>query len=121
MAACELTEAERVFRAQVAAFNSHDLEAFLSTYAIDAVVYGDPAGPIAGEEALRRHYGVRLAEPSVNCDVLGCTSFGDDWVIAHELVRTSKGIVEVVATFEVSGGRIARVTSLRRTRSVVKV
>jgi hypothetical protein len=107
-----LTEPETVFRRQVAAFNAHDLEAFLATYADDAVAGIAPA-PVAGADALRAHYASRLGDASLGCDVVATTTFGSRWLVAHERVTSGTGAEEVVAVFEVTDGLIRRATMVR--------
>ena len=77
--------------AQVAAFNAHDLEAFVATYAEDAVVVGVAAEPIVGREALRAFYGDRLTHPDLRCEIDATTLFGDRWVVARESVVFFRG------------------------------
>lgn len=108
-----MTEQETVFRRQVAAFNAHDLEGFLATYADDAVVLGVAPAPLAGAQALRAHYESRLGDTSLGCDVFATTTFGTRWLVAHERVRSGAGSEEVVAVFEVGGGVIRRATMVR--------
>lgn len=97
-----------VFRAQVEAFNDHDVEAFLSTYATDAVVTSTVNDPLVGHDAMRAHYTKRLANTAMRCDVVATCFFGDRWIVAHELVSDGSATTEVIASFEVKGGRIAR-------------
>jgi len=97
-----------VFQAQVDAFNDHDVEAFVSTYAADAVVTSTVSEPLVGHDAMRAHYTKRLANPALRCDVVTTSLFGDRWLVAHELVRDGSATTEVIATFEVIDGRIAR-------------
>ena len=108
-----MTEPETVFRRQVAAFNAHDLEAFLATYADDAVVAGVAAAPVAGAAALRAHYAPRLGDASLGCDIIATTTFGTRWLVAHERVSSGSGAEEVVGVFEVTGGLIRRATMVR--------
>jgi len=105
-----LTEAERVFRDQVAAFNAGELEAFLATYSEDAVVKGAAPTEIAGRDAMRAHYAQRLAQPGLRCDVLACADVGDRWVVARERIVTADGERIVAAAFEVVDGHIVAST-----------
>ena len=55
-------EPEDVVQRQVEAFNAHDVEAFIATYAQDAVAAGGDGmdAPVHGRDALRAHYARRL-------------------------------------------------------------
>lgn len=105
--------AETVVRAQVGAFNAHDLDAFLDTYADDAVVVGVAPEPLRGRDALRAFYGPRLQDGSLSCVVDAAVSFGARWVVAREWVSTSAGATETIATFDVVDGRIARASIVK--------
>lgn len=97
-----------VFQAQVDAFNDHNVEAFLSTYASDAIITSSGADALRGQERMREHYTNRLANHQLRCDVVAFCEFGDRWIVAHEQVSDGSGTTEVVATFEVVGGLILR-------------
>ncbi len=97
-----------VFTAQVGAFNDHHVEEFLSTYATDAVVTSTVSGPLVGHDAIRAHYTKRLSNSALRCDVVATSLFGDRWIVAHELVSDGSSTAEVIATFEIKDGRIAR-------------
>jgi hypothetical protein len=101
--------AEAVFRRQVDAFNTRDLEQYLATFAPDAVVHGVTDGlPLRGRDELRRHYTVRLADPCLHCEALEVLVWPGGWVIARERVTSSAGASEVTAMFAVVGGAITR-------------
>lgn len=97
-----------MFERQVEAFNAHDIDAFLATYSHDAVVAGVTPEPLRGADALRAHYTPRLADPSLDCRVLATATFGDRWLVAHELVSSATSSTEVIAVFECAGGLICR-------------
>ncbi|MGN6428933.1 MAG: nuclear transport factor 2 family protein [Leifsonia sp.] len=99
--------------AQVAAFNAHDLEAFVATYAEDAVVVGVAAEPIVGRDALRAFYGERLTHPDLRCEIDATTLFGDRWVVARESVIRDGVATETIATFDVRDGVIRRASMLK--------
>lgn len=108
-----MTDAERVFRRQVEAFNAHDLDAFLDTYDADAVVRGeDPSAVLRGRAEMIRHYRMRLAQPGLWCDVLSTTTVAERWVVAHERVSNDAGVTELLAVFDVRNGVIAASASL---------
>lgn len=100
--------AERVFRRQVDAFNSHDLEAFLACYADDAVVLSSRGAPILGGEALRAAYVHRFDDAALRCDIESVEHLADGWLRAHEIVTSSAGEVRVFALFQIVGDVIRR-------------
>jgi hypothetical protein len=58
------SQAERVVQAQVDAFNRHDVEAFMATYAPDAIHWEYPADTVfAGAARIRRHYTELFGDP----------------------------------------------------------
>lgn len=104
-----MPEPADVFLRQVAAFNAHDLEAFIATYDPEAVVHGlRPEGPVAGHAALRRLYEPRFQRPPLHCEVLAVHVFGGRWVAAHERVTTPEATVELVGVFDVPKDVIVR-------------
>ncbi|MBB4660923.1 nuclear transport factor 2 family protein [Conexibacter arvalis] len=98
----------QVFLAQVDAFNAADLEAFLATYADDAVVNGLGPDPVAGKEALRALYAERFTQRPLRCEVSALHEIGGRWAVAHEQVTGPAGTNELVAVFEVADGAIVR-------------
>ncbi len=105
--------AHAVVTEQVAAFNTHDLERFLATYAQDVVVVGVTPEPIVGKDALRAFYAPRLAGADVHCTIDASVTYGERWVVAREIVSTSTGSGETIATFEVLDGVITRASMLK--------
>lgn len=102
-------EPEQVFRAQVAAFNARDLDAFLATYAPDAELHGLlPDRVVRGHGEMREIYAERFRQEPLHCEIPALTVYGDRWVAAHERVTSPAGTVELVGVFEVVGGAIAR-------------
>lgn len=108
-----MTSAVAVVEAQVSAFNNHDLEAFLATYALDAVVVGVAAEPLCGAAELREFYAPRMQDASLSCVVDTQLQLGERWVVARELVASAVGTSETIATFEVLNGRISRASMLK--------
>jgi len=107
-----------VVQAQLNAYNAQDLEAFLSTYADDAVVArasGDEE-PTAGKLALRERYG-RLFRtyPANRARIAERRTEGEGVVLEHEIVtgrspeRSDPWDVGWVR-YEVADGLIRRVT-----------
>src|SRR5215470_6467015 len=72
---------------QLAAYNAHDLEAFLATYSPDIELYEFPDKPILkGMAAMRERYKQRLADPILHATIPDRTVIGNR-IIDHELIR----------------------------------
>lgn len=100
--------AEGVFRRQVEAFNARDLDAYLATYAPDAIVHGVSDEPLRGTSALRAHYETRLSDPALHCEPLEVFSWADGWIVARERVTSSRGTHAVMAMFAAGDDVISR-------------
>lgn len=98
---------------QLDAFNAHDLDAFVATYASDAVITGVAAEPIVGGAAIRAFYEPRLKNPELSCVIEQTVLFGDRWVVAQEQVVNAGTATETIATFDVVDGLIARASMLK--------
>ena len=101
-----------VVQRQLDAFNAKDLNALLAIYADDAEMYEHPDKLLAkGSAALRERYAVRFQEPNLHAALLNRMVMGDI-VIDHEKVTRTfpegPGTVELIMTYEVKAGRIAR-------------
>ena len=107
------TTPSAVVTAQVDAFNVRDLDAFCATYASEAAVSGVTPQPIVGRDALRAFYADRFRDPELHCVIDASVTFGDRWLVAHELVTTSHGTSETIATFEVRDGLITRASMVK--------
>ncbi|HST62445.1 MAG TPA: nuclear transport factor 2 family protein [Longimicrobium sp.] len=106
-----ITDEERVVQAQVDAFNRRDVEAFMATYAPDAIHWEYPADTVfAGAARIRGHYAELFADP----DVVGLHAevrkriIKGRFVIDEEIVRglpADDPHVSVII-YEVVNGRI---------------
>lgn len=105
--------ATAVVAEQVDAFNAHDLERFVATYAPDAVVSGVTPEPVVGRDALRAFYAGRFDDAALRCEITTSVTFGERWVVARELVTSGAGTGETIATFDVVDGLIARASMLK--------
>jgi hypothetical protein len=115
---CALTErsgrsALDTVQAQLDAFNAHDLDAFVATYAADAVITGVAAEPVVGTAAIREFYEPRLQNPELSCVIETSVLFGSRWVVAQEQVINAGVATETIATFDVVDGLIARASMLK--------
>lgn len=100
-------------QAQLDAFNAHDLDAFVATYAADAVITGVAAEPVIGTAAIRTFYEPRLQNPHLSCVIDTSVLFGTRWVVAQEQVLNAGVATETIATFDVDRGLIVRASMLK--------
>lgn len=99
---------------QLAAYNAHDVEAFLACYAPDAVVtdgYGTTL--MNGAESIRSGYTAMFAAgPDVRAEVLDRQQAGH-WTTDHERVTRGTEVLDVLVAYHVEGNVIRRVIMLR--------
>ena len=100
-------------QAQLDAFNAHDLDAFVATYAADAVITGVAPEPVVGTAAIREFYEPRLQNPELSCVIDTSVLFGSRWVVAQEQVINAGVATETIATFDVVDGLISRASMLK--------
>jgi len=107
------TDPEAIVQAQLEAYNAHDIDAFVATYADDAQIFEHPAKLLAaGPAQLRERYTARFKEPNLRAVVAKRIVMGN-MVIDHERVTRTfpegPGMLEAVAIYEVQSGKIAKV------------
>ena len=100
-------------QAQLDAFNAHDLDAFVATYAEDAVITGVAPEPVVGSATIRAFYEPRLQNSELSCVIETSVLFGTRWVVAQEQVINAGVATETIATFDVVDGLIARASMLK--------
>ena len=107
------TSAEaQVVAAQIDAFNRHDLEAFVATYAADATLYDQPDRVRqSGMAEIRQSYASAFAgNPALHVSVSSRIVQGRFVIQQETLTGAADGQTRTsVATYEVVGGKIARV------------
>lgn len=106
------TPATAVVDAQFAAFNAHDLEAFASCYADDVSMLdlGEKQPPIRGQAALRRAFAyLPHARPGAGVQLVRRIATGRLVIDQERPLMPGKTLPDVIAIYEVSGGRIRRV------------
>lgn len=101
-----------VVQRQLDAYNAHDLETLLATYAEDAQQFEHPDKLMArGQAQLRERFALRFAEPNLHAQLVNRIVMGD-LVIDHEIVTRTfpegPGTLELVAIYEVQHGKIAK-------------
>jgi hypothetical protein len=99
-----------VVQRQLDAYNARDIDALLATYAPDARQYEHPAKLLAsGHAEMRKRMAQRFQEPNLHARLLQRVVMGNV-VIDHERVTRTftegSGSVDMVAIYEVNGGRI---------------
>ena len=101
---------------QLDAYNTGDLERFLSAYADTVRVYNYPNEfRYQGKAEMRQRYGRMFANsPGLHCRLVGRQVMGNR-VLDHESVQWSAGGTpsEVIAIYTVANGRITEVRFLR--------
>jgi hypothetical protein len=103
---------EAVVDEQVAAYNSHDLDRFVATYADDVEVVAPDGRVLRGHDALRQTYGPLFENGTVQAEIVGRLRCAD-WVVDHERASVSgRDPVEVLVAYRVSVGRIVSVRML---------
>ncbi|PXX44683.1 nuclear transport factor 2 family protein [Aquitalea magnusonii] len=102
---------EAVVQQQLDAYNAHDLEGWLATYAPDACQYQHPATLLArGHAEIRQRAIARFAEPDLHARLLRRQVIGQV-VIDHEMVRRNfaegPGQIELLCLYTVEAGKIS--------------
>jgi hypothetical protein len=104
--------AEDVVGRQVAAYNDHDLEAFLACYAADVLITsGTGQILLEGIDAVRQRYGTWFHDmPDLRAEIVGRLSRGS-WVVDDERASAPSAGLEVQAlvAYHVRGNVIDRV------------
>jgi len=101
---------EALVQRQLDAYNAHDLEGWLATYAEDAQQFEHPGKLLAsGHAAMRERMVDRFKEPNLHARLIRRTVMGHVVVDHEEVTRDfpeGKGRVELVCFYEVKNGRI---------------
>ena len=108
------TSPEVVVQRQLEAYNAKDLDAWLSTYAIDAKQFELGGVLLAqGHDAIRARTSPRFAEPNLRAILLKRVVMGSVVVDHEDVVRTfpeGPGRVELVCVYFVEQGKIQSAT-----------
>ena len=100
-----------IVQRQVDAYNAHDLERFVATYAESVRVFRMPATEptISGKTQFTDVYRARLSTPGLHAEILSRIVLGNK-VIDHERVRgIAAEPLEALAVYELSHGLIENV------------
>ena len=103
---------ESVVQRQLDAYNAHDLDALLATYAEDAEQLEHPSTRLAlGHAEIRARFATRFAESDPHAVLVNRIVSGHRVVDHERITRTfpeGRGTIELIAIYEVLEGRIRR-------------
>lgn len=104
--------AEAVIAGQLAAYNARDIEAFMAFWHEGAEIFEHPSTLLAaGAAEIRARHLVRFREPDLHGELIARMSVGN-LVVDREIVTRNfpegLGTIDVIAIYEVEGGKIAR-------------
>jgi imidazolonepropionase-like amidohydrolase len=105
---------EAIVQRQVNAYNARNIDAFLATYSDDVEIY-DYNGKLLmkGHEQMRGSYsGFFTQTPNLYCEIVKRMVMGNK-IIDQEKVRANKEFIYGVAVYEVSRGKIKKVTFIQ--------
>ena len=109
---------------QLDAFNAHDIDALLATYAEDAQMFEHPSKLLAsGSAAFRERYVARFQETNLHAILLSRTAMGNIVVDYEEVSRTfpeGAGKIRLLMIYEVQHGRIAKAWSITGAKTLDK-
>lgn len=94
---------------QFAAYNTHDIEAFVACFSEDFTAYRLPstAPSLQGQEALREFYaGHRFNNPALRAELLSRTVMGNKVFDHEKIYGIGESVIENMAVYEVQDGRI---------------
>lgn len=102
--------AEQIVQRQLDAYNTHDLDAFVATYADNIEIFRHPGEPmLKGQAALRASYGPLFAQAKPAARVTNRTVMGDQIVDVEAITVGGTEHCCAVAVYKVANGRIVRV------------
>ncbi|MFJ9517940.1 nuclear transport factor 2 family protein [Kitasatospora sp. NPDC101801] len=107
-----MTDPREVVERQLTAYNNHDLDAFVATYAEDVTVHRADGNRLEGRQALRDRYAGQFAVGRCRAEIAGRFSEGNrvvDHEIAHGLADQP---VRLLVVYRVRDGLIDRVDFL---------
>jgi imidazolonepropionase-like amidohydrolase len=105
---------EQIVQRQVNAYNARDIEAFTDTYSNDIEILNFPNEPsIKGKENLKNQFTQMFERvPNLYCEIKNRIVLGNK-VVDREHVRFGERYSDVIAIYEVTNGKISKVTFLR--------
>ena len=108
-------EARAVADAQLVAYNTQDMEAYLALFHADAVLINLPVQHVVAEGlgAIREMYTERFATPGLRCEVHHRSEIGNIAIDRETVHTTGNPPVDILAMYEVTGGKIKRIFFIR--------
>lgn len=105
-------EVEKVIQTQLDAYNAHDIEAFMEMWADDALYFEHPSTLLAeGAAAIRARHVARFQEANLFARLKQRMVLGNKVVDYETVTRTfpeGPGTIDVIVTYEVINGKVAR-------------
>ncbi len=105
------TDPAAVVQRQLDAYNAHDLDALMATYAEEARQFEHPAKLLAsGSAQIRERFAARFKEPDLHAALIHRAVLGNRVIDQEVVTRTfpeGTGRIGLVAIYEVQNGRIA--------------
>ncbi|MDW3191759.1 MAG: amidohydrolase family protein [Cytophagales bacterium] len=104
----------QIVQRQVNAYNARDIDAFLDTYSADVKVYNEKGEmTLKGHAKMRERYGLMFERvTNLYCEIVNRIVINNK-VIDQEKVRFNDNSLEAVAIYEVTDGKISKVTFVR--------
>jgi hypothetical protein len=103
---------EAIVQQQLIAYNGHDVEGFVSTYAADAELFLHPDKLVArGSDQIRARYASRFSDNKPKATILKRIVLGKYVIDEEEITATSEGLpktMRAVAMYEVENEKIQR-------------
>ncbi|MBP2833019.1 amidohydrolase family protein [Aquimarina sp. U1-2] len=105
---------EQVVQRQVNAYNARAIDAFMDTYAENIKIYNFPDELLMdSKKVMRENYKTKFEKvTNLYCEIKNRIVLGNH-VIDREYVRYENKYVSVIAIYEVTNGKISKVTFLR--------
>ncbi len=105
---------EQIVQRQVNAYNARNIDVFVDTYADDIEVFNFPnETSMKGKEVLRSQFTKMFEQvPNLYCEIKNRIVLGNK-VVDREHVRFGENYSDVIAIYEVTQGKISKVTFLR--------
>lgn len=103
---------EAIVQRQLEAYNVHDVDAFMATYAEAAEIFAHPSTLLAkGATQIRDRYAARFRDHRPHAVILKRIVIGSTVIDEEEITTAPSGVprnVRAVAIYEVQAGPIAR-------------
>ncbi|RZM23683.1 MAG: steroid delta-isomerase [Pedobacter sp.] len=101
---------ESIVQQQLNAYNAHDLEAFLDTYADDVEIYDLPGNiSMKGKAEMRKNYAFLTKTPKLFCNLLNRIVQGNTIIDHEEVWGFGPKPFYGIAVYVVKDGKISKV------------